>query len=230
MLASTWSGCEISANRDLSDTNEKSNMISILPLGDSITAGDLQHRSYRQPLLSKLVSLGYSVEFIGTQRASLWSRLFSGAVDNDHEGHWGWETGNIARHLSDWLEQVPVPDVALIHLGSNDVFRMVPSERSLINIDSIVKQLKSVNPAVQIFIAKIIPAEEAEHDCAKFNQVLSEYIESLNDPRIVLVDMFSGFDAKKLTYDGVHPNLRGGEWMAERWLSQLVPFLNNAKN
>ena len=85
-------------------------VIRIMPLGDSITVGNLSgnvpddndHRyAYRVELWNKLVAAGYNVnglDFVGSMQSG-------GAVlaDPDHEGHIGWAADEIRDNIYNWL-------------------------------------------------------------------------------------------------------------------------------
>jgi acyl-CoA thioesterase I len=47
-----------------------------------------------------------------------------------------------------------------------------------------------------------------------------------SDSPVFLVDQFSGFNAEKDTYDGVHPNQSGEQKIADRWFNQLKNILS----
>ena len=65
--------------------------IRIMPLGDSITAGYNVAGGYRAPLYAGLTSLGYAVDFVGTQADNGAGSL----PDANHEGHSGLTIGGI---------------------------------------------------------------------------------------------------------------------------------------
>ena len=77
-----------------SSTAAESGPITIMPLGDSLTAGDDPTRpttspqSYRGYLYNSLLAAGYDVDFVGSQQ----NEAISGG-DPDHEGHGGYTIG-----------------------------------------------------------------------------------------------------------------------------------------
>jgi hypothetical protein len=50
-----------------------------------------------------------------------WPDKNGAAFDLDHEGHYGWKTAAVRDNLAKWSESWgAAPDIALIHLGTND--------------------------------------------------------------------------------------------------------------
>jgi len=88
----------------------------ILPLGDSITNG--APYSYRFSLFNLLKGNGFNFYFVGTKNTN--PAGYPGTWDTKHEGHNGASSKGINADLSSWLS-VYTPDIALIHLGTNDV-------------------------------------------------------------------------------------------------------------
>ena len=121
-----------------SGTRDTEAPVRILPLGDSITQGDKDHRSYRYSLWVRLIAAGISFDFVGSMNSNffgnpVWPDYNGQSFDRDHEGHWGWQADQILNghpltegkeYLSAWLEEY-TPDIVLLHLGgkANPVVR-----------------------------------------------------------------------------------------------------------
>ena len=96
--------------------------LRIMPLGDSITAGEHYgfpafgvRTGYRKPLYELMAANGYDVDFVGSL---CWGFDITPPFDFDHEGHPGWTASQIANNVYPWLEQNP-PDIILAHVGTN---------------------------------------------------------------------------------------------------------------
>lgn len=199
--------------------------IKILPLGDSITQGGGGYPSYRRSLWFMLKDAGYNVDFIGSQRD------FVGYVpkhyidfDLDHEGHWGWEAGEIDGKLGDWLKDY-TPDIVLLHAGTNDFFINQDNESTLQEIASMINKLRAKNPKVVVLLSKIIPMRNK--DTQSINVAihrLGRQMHSKQSP-IVIVDQYTGYSADINNHDNYHPNIEGEKKMAHRWLYALTPYL-----
>ncbi len=114
--------------------------ISIMPLGDSITAA--ANPGYRGYLYRELVNAGYSVDFVGTQSGT--PTLPTGVtLDGDHEGHGGYSVGpgpssldpgaggkgNLYVNINDWLSPTNTKtqncDIILLLIGVNDYANII---------------------------------------------------------------------------------------------------------
>ncbi|MEM7681224.1 MAG: GDSL-type esterase/lipase family protein [Planctomycetota bacterium] len=174
----------------------------VLFLGDSITQGDANHRSFRYEAFKGLVDGGWTpgvdFDFVGS-----WQDHFGGdptfpdyqghAFDRDHEGHWGWRTwqvlegegvgdppaGSGTGMLDEWLDGY-TPDTAFVLLGTNDISRNNPSGRSwrprdvAPRIEQIVEVLQADNPDMRILLGTLIPRQGSWFDTelAEFNAYL----------------------------------------------------------
>ncbi|TNF44732.1 MAG: cellulose-binding protein [Epsilonproteobacteria bacterium] len=212
-------------------TKEK---LNILPLGDSITGGTPY--TYRYELYKKLNEAKLSFNFVG----SLSNRNhYPGNWDAQNEGHAGWTTHDILENLDRWLN-IYRPDIALIHLGTNDIAAIsfstfnpfiddLTTEDSLEALKRIITRLREVNPDVAIYLAQILPMIEPNSQSkipsilASWNNemyTLSSLLSTETSP-LYLVDMYSDFGDDDL-YDGVHPNESGATKMAQRWADAIL--------
>jgi lysophospholipase L1-like esterase len=77
-------------------------------------------------------------------------------------------------------------------------------------------------------VAQLIPvaSHEGNRRINRLNRALAElpHVRDLR-ARVIVVDQFSGFDPVADTYDGIHPNERGEEKMAEVWFGALNKVL-----
>ncbi len=210
----------------------------ILPLGDSITSDG--NDAYRNELKDQLVAAGYDFEFVGTQS--------DGA--GNHEGHSGWESNDILTHAPDnlttWLQNYDV-DVALIHLGTNDIINRLSNagitdatpatnaQQTRTELEEILTKIKEKNNAASIFVAKILPLGTikdangnytptppnlANDYSAPFNSLLTQAW--AGNKAVSLVDQYgAGFTASNMGPLLIHPNTSGEELMAKTWFYAL---------
>jgi hypothetical protein len=156
--------------------------------------------------------------------------------DQDHEGHWGWRADEILfgrpgeGSLSEWLVNY-TPDLALIHIGTNDVDQLQSKESSVTEIKEIIDTLRSDNPNMIIFLAKLIPINSV----VLYNPGIIELNGEIDgiaadkstvDSPVWVVDQYNGFDAAADTYDNFHPNTVGEEKMAQKWYDAMQTYLN----
>ncbi len=196
----------------------------VMPIGDSITQGAAGRASYRCPLWQKLTEGGFSVDFVGSMTTG-----YAGAnscdasgFDVNHEGHWGWRADQVLAQVLIWATNTR-PDIALIHLGTNDVFQGNPIDSTIQELGQIIDRLRLVNPNIKVFLAQVIPATVSGPTLQSLNQRIPELAASktTTDSPVIVVDQWTGFNAQTDTFDGVHPNPTGESKMAERWYEAL---------
>lgn len=133
--------------------------------------------------------------------------------------------------LAQRLNSGGLADVALVHLGTNDVFAVGDGEfawdDSVANLASIIGSLRRDNSAVQIYLAQILPIIDTgspNPGVAEWNRRVAApaAAQTTVEPPIFVVDMNSGFGAGDFDGDGVHPNETGGQKMAELWARALL--------
>ena len=202
--------------------------ISIMPIGDSITQGQARSASYRCYLDAMLEDAGVSFELVGSQTEPFGGEEYECPhdFDRDHEGYWGARIAEAGLEVTPAVEELK-PDVALIHLGTNDIYEYVPPADAAADLESLISGLQAAHPTITILVAQIIPcgmkaplpgrcfSEEvgpAFHDAvAPFNGL------STDESSVIVVDMYSGFDRYDLR-DDWHPNDDGEQYMASRWM------------
>ena len=210
-------------------------MINITTVGDSVTQAESGRDSYRADLWDLLIDAGYDIDFVGSENKTKDNTDFpDSSFDPDHEGHWGWRTDEINNgrsgegSLSDWLTGY-TPDIALIHLGTNDLFQNQSAESTIDDLSETINILRQDNPDVVIFVAELIPTTDSVRNqrIDEFNAQLPALIagENQSNSPVILVDQNSGFDASQDTYDGIHPNVGGEAKMAQRWFGAIDDYL-----
>ncbi|MFK7921205.1 MAG: GDSL-type esterase/lipase family protein [Bacteroidia bacterium] len=231
--------------------------IRVLPLGNSITQGKVGLPSYRQALWKMFEEANISVDFVGSLDAPfLCDEDVRDGFDPDHEGHWGFRIDEIIEQedgnqncrannakggLALWLQSY-TPDIALIHLGTNDIFQRYFFQTSesvrkstITELDSVITLLRADNPQIHIYLAQLLPVSDPDinEEIIAYNQSVKELSrkrQSLQSP-VILVDMHTDFSWETDTYDGVHPNEAGGRKMAQTWFQSIMsPLPAAARN
>lgn len=202
--------------------------VRIMPLGDSITAGP---GCWRALLWDRLQRNGYTnIDFVGTQPGG----GCAVAHDGNHEGHGGFSATGIAdqNQLPGWLSAT-LPDVVLMHLGTNDLWGGTISTSAILTAYSkLVDQMRASNPNMKIIVAQIIPMEPANcTGCAQRVVALNNAIpgwaagKTTAQSPVTVVDQWTGFNAATDTNDGVHPIDSGFQKMSDRWYPALTSVL-----
>lgn len=196
--------------------------IRIMPLGDSITfgAGTPGHDSYRTDLYKRLTKAGLRVDFVGSQHSGT-------GPDRDNEGHPGWTITQISANIDRWLDTY-APDVILLHIGTNDMYRSLPNASG--HLATLLDRLHRRAPEAQVFVAEVIGLGTVKGIAGQVTRTTA-YNKSI--VRLVaargtsfhLVDM-SRIRTMAL-HDRVHPNEYGFRRMSWKWYRALAPTLND---
>ncbi|PRY10346.1 putative secreted protein (Por secretion system target) [Pontibacter ummariensis] len=222
--------------------------VKIMCLGNSITQGNTENPGYRYRLWQKLIDAGVDVQLVGSHAVNeggdspVEGTVYKGVpYINRNEGHWGWTVDEILSgrdgkgHLSRWLQSY-TPDIALIHLGTNDMFRQCGTgntcyQETIDELKEVVSQIRAKNPTVAVYLAQLIPAYEqkvgpgAAKNIRELNKRIPALVKELHTATspVVLVDQHAGFDPTTGvdTWDGVHPNASGEAKMAQKWFNAI---------
>jgi len=240
------------------EMNSSKAQINIVPLGNSITQAIDTTYSYRYYLWKKFVDEGLNYNFVGTQNLEYsyansgnpgWPDYLGQSFDRDHEGHYGWSAKAILEgvsflpdedSLSGWIQNY-TPDIALVHLGHNDLLEYGATHAVAVNraygrLLRVVDTLRQYHPNIIILFAKIIPTRyhyyngtdssyNVQYDRVPLlNDLITNLPTEKFDPNspIWIVDQYTGFDTiTDLAIDGVHPNELGEEKMAQKWFESI---------
>ncbi len=210
----------------LACTGAGSATVQILPLGDSITHGSDAYPSYRAWLYPDLGALGHDVDFVGSSHTP----VLRAGLDPDNEGHSGYTAGQVLTELPGWLQAYPPPEIALVHLGTNDAIHEIPRDRTIADLRGIVGVLRARNPSMTILLAQIIPTSvgsiNARIEALNREIARLQSLSTLQSP-VIVVDQYSGYDGVADNQKGgVHPLASGEKKMTARWEEVLIPVLD----
>ena len=202
--------------------------VRIMPLGDSITGSP---GCWRALLWNRLQSAGHTdIDFVGT----LGPQGCGVPYDGENEGHGGFLATNVAdqNQLVPWLAAT-LPDIVIMHFGTNDVWSSRPTATILAAFTKLVGQMRASNPNMKIIVAKIIPmaASACGTGCPERAIDLNNAIpgwaasQSTSQSPITVVDQWTGFSTTTDTYDGVHPNAAGDQKISDKWFPALTAAL-----
>ena len=158
--------------------------VKIMLIGGSATEGLDSSTSYRRYLDGMIRRNGHLSDFVGSRHKHKdgTAEPDSYQFDPDHEGHWGKDSEWIADNMPRLLER-NVPDVAVIHLGAEDILanktEVEPLTDGIIkNIGRVITALRLKNAKVKIVIAQNLPVRGREKTCVLLNQKLSRLARS----------------------------------------------------
>lgn len=211
---------------------------SIMPLGDSITAGYTATGGvaggYRQELYKNLTTAGYGFQFVGSQTTYPSSTL-SDAGQSRHEGHNGYTIQQIIDGVerSNWLSVNP--NIILLHIGANDILNS-DAATAPDRLDALLGSILAKKPDVEILVAKIIGGSTVVNDSlasaydagiVTYNAAIAQKVavRAQNGQHVSLVDMYGLMSighqtdelGRPLFTDTSHPNQVGYNLMGDAW-------------
>ena len=155
-------------------------VVTIMPLGDSITQGDnpddpTRPQSYRGYLEQQLSAAGYQFDFVGSDQTPV-----VGGGDPDNEGHGGFTIGpdtsrfcdtcppaNLASNVTAWLAAT-TPDVVLLMAGANDLLPIeTPTAQGMVRpvnpadaaakLQALVGAIRTASPGTTVLVSSLPP-------------------------------------------------------------------------
>jgi hypothetical protein len=199
-----------------------------MALGDSITQSAGGFASYRYFLYQQLLSQGYDVDFVGHQYDNFGGPPRWSDFDQWHEGYGGWHVAHFVPVIHE-LASDTQPDIVLVHIGTNDTLSSYPVATSIDELGTVIDELRDVNPAVSVLLAKVLPIFNRGVSVDPFNAAIEVLATERDTPtsRVLAVDLNTGFELNvHLGDDGLHPTEVGEELMAERWLGALSTLIS----
>ncbi len=201
----------------------ESPVLTIMPLGDSITHGAGIAGGYRIGLWEQFVEHGWQVNFVGSQ--------VNGPADMDrhHEGHPGKPIQYLQQEIEGWL-QTSRPQIVLLMIGTNNVLYPVEHEFASANarLSALVYRITEVAPNTEVIVASIPPLGNpaANERVNTFNADIPMMVAAYVDQGkpVHYVDMYTELTLDDLM-DGIHPNDGGYQVMAEMWYDTLFRLI-----
>ena len=187
---------------------DASKVITIVALGDSLTAGYGLSRKQAYPALiaEKMRSANYQFEVINAG----WS---------------GDTTAGGLRRLPPLLRGRRI-DLLILALGINDAFRGVPIEQMQSNLQAIIDQTRARHPNVSIIIAGMqLPLAPSDGYVRAFGEMFGILAEKNHAGLIPYLLEGVGGDPELNQPDRVHPNAAGQRILAENVWRVLEPIL-----
>lgn len=125
----------------------------------------------------------------------------------------------------DWILKAK-PDIFILELGGNDGLRGLSLEESEKNLRAMVEKVRKANPEVKIILAGMqIPPNLGQDYTDKFKSLFPTLAKELNTELIPFLLEGVGGDPKLNLSDGIHPNPKGHEIVAETVWKYLKPLL-----
>lgn len=224
--------------------------LRIMPIGNSITETTNSDTSYRCYLWKTLRDSSIRADYVGS-RTGVWkwlapdgghggsepcTRCPYAGFDQDHEGHLAWEANHVLfgsesaaynSHpgtLGAWA-RTHLPDIALVHLGTNDMDRGHGVESTIQELGLVIDTLRACVPGITVLLAQVLPAKPDSNNTrnAELNARIPALAASKTQPwsPVVVVDQYTGIDRATDLKDWLHPSRTGAQKMAARWFAKI---------
>lgn len=204
--------------------------IKIMPVGNSITAGEHYHfpalgerTGYRKALYEMLINGGYKIDFVGSQKHGIRPKNDKDWYDWNNEAYPGWKIPDITNKVDTALN-IYKPDILLIHVGTNgtdwnDKPLQVQKMLNRMN-DYAVKNDHPLTVFLCLIINRFI--EEDPGTTTTFNTEVATFVKARTGDKIeiILVDMENGAGldySDKLPDPDANPPYEGGDMFGNRY-------------
>ncbi|MBE9190991.1 hypothetical protein IQ230_11635 [Gloeocapsopsis crepidinum LEGE 06123] len=201
----------------------------IMPLGDSITAGEHNVEptpgTYRIQLWKNLGADNLSVDFVGSQ--------FNGPPslgDKNHEGRGGWTIDQITSLVDRGIIKTYQPQMVLLMIGTNDVLRSNSLNTIAGDLSNLIDRISQDSSNTRIFVSSIAPIDPAYKGTTRanlakdFNALLPDFVKDkvAQGRKVTYVNAGGSLNLNDLVPDGVHPNVAGYNKIGDAWYDTLV--------
>jgi len=195
----------------------------VLPLGDSITFGTpTNNGGYRVELFTKAVGDNLHLTFVGSQ--SNGPAMVAGKpFPKGNEGYPGITTANLNSQHIKGTALKDMPQIILLHIGTNNVSQA----NAFADLEKIVDDIVAAAPNSLLAVASIIPLGSTAA-VPTYNAKIPDLVKKRADAgkHVIFVDQYKDFPTSELT-DGVHPNdTKGYPRMGDKWYAAIKPYLH----
>lgn len=126
------------------------------------------------------------------------------------------------------------PDVALVLIGTNDLYRQVPVEQSMGQVRTMLSELWQQSPDTDVLIASVPIHPSNPQPFQKYNQAVRNLVIELSQTGkpieyVPMQEKTNLCTASTCHYDLIHPNKIGYAFMADVWLEAIEPKLHAHK-
>ncbi len=136
-----------------------------------------------------------------------------------------WLTGNEATG-----QAAQNPDVILLMAGTNDI-QIYGLSGIGGKLENLINKIAELRPDTKLIVAEITPRTDTTARAEAvdtYNEIVRQKIAAAQaaGKNVSLADMNDGFPANGLSFDKLHPQREGYEWMAEQWKVSLLDQYN----
>lgn len=211
--------------------------LKIMALGDSITEGydwpgdgtNQNIKSYREEFEFLMDGTSCSYVMVGGRTDNLPSTSYQ----SPHEGYSGRRASQFlsnSPNISQIMSGNNIPDIVLVHLGSNDIFGGVPLSTTLNSVTAVVDEILVINPQATVLLANVIPWFNTNSNqnnpnvpaaIAQLGNDIISWLQADPRPNVRLANVRNGFSAAMMQNDLIHPNAAGEAHIADAFFDAV---------
>jgi lysophospholipase L1-like esterase len=197
--------------------------ISILPIGTSITygIGSSDGNSYRKVLFEKLLSQGFTVTILGSQKNGNFQQA-------SNEGYPGKTITFLQDSIAPKIGSLK-PDYILLEIGVNDMSFPIEPENAPFRLSNLLDKIASACPDATILLANITPIWT--NRILDYNKSLPGVVElkQKQGMKLYLCDMYNAGIVINDVPDAIHPNDAGYAKMGNVWADAILSIQKKSK-
>jgi len=215
----------------------RASIITIMPLGDSLTAGytgtaDVAPGGYRNNLYADLTANGDQIQFEGSSNQNP-SPLLTAAGETENEGHSGYLIAGIPdagypggfypglyENIGAWFSGVQ-PQIVILMIGTNDINMNVDLPNAPARLGSLLDEITADDPGVEIVLSTLILTLDPTLNAAveAYNGALPGV--AATRPNVALFDNSGVLDLSTDYASTLHPNEQGYDKLGDALAAEV---------
>ena len=229
------------------NTSQSSEVIKIMPVGDSITNGDGDPGGYRKHLYDSLTKKGYKIDMVGPNGKDSAS---NGGInyDDNHAGFsgyqikevpgWGQQQGGRGSLYNELKNNSAVkkaqPDIILLMIGTNDLTANRSMDACASDLRAVLDYMLSEIPSGGVIFLASVPEHTAyggnPQEIASYNSTVKKVAEEYKDKNVIFADVHGCLDGMNdISNDQLHPNSGGYKKIGYFWADTIDSYIQASK-
>lgn len=220
-------------------------VLTIWPVGDSLTSGFTRPGAYRPKLYTDLTHAGVTVDYVGSATNDS-TTLLTSAGEANHDGHSGWfiadtpagssDNGKgLYEHVQGWHSGIAAPDVILLMIGTNDLNGNNSVSGAPARFELLLTRLETLSPAARIIVGSVPKASETNiyknasvtnlnASISSFNADVLQIVNNhaANGAKVEFLDVNAAMTLGDLGSDGLHFSQAGYDKLGDVWAASIL--------
>ena len=151
---------------------------------------------------------------------------------NLNEGHSGYIINDVSSVAVQYLRTIPCPNIALLHVGSNDANIPVDPANAHVRIGALLDNIATVCPSMPVIVAQIVRSNNpnTQANINMFNPLIPSVVAQKAQDygrKYITLDLSGDFLSPSDLSDDLHPNDSGYWKMAQGFYQAVLAARNN---